>query len=688
MKFRQARRTAALALLLATACGGRPDIPAGPSPRPAVQLDSDGARALALLLRMEDTRTFDPALAEGLLESGSDEVRARVALAAGRLRDPAATPLLLRAATDSSEWVRGRAAFALGQSGDTTAPALRMLEHIALTDRTGPAIEAVSALGRTGAPAARSVIDSLMTDRFRHPTLRAEAATAAWRLEPEPGTIARLATLADEDDAEIRWRATYSLARNGSVAAVPVLVGLVADSDHRVRANAARGLRAAHADSAGVADAAYDALLVAVADSHPHVRINALRSLPGYERPDRTTPVLTSLLRDTDANVAIAAALVIGPDDSGAATALAEVARDAALPVGLRTAALAALARVDVDDATALAVQWTESPEWLLRQHAARTLARTDWQTVAAPLELLARDRHHLVATEALSAIRTLTDSTVDTRRTFIEALGAQHVLVRAAAARGLLDRVSAADLDLLLQAYDRARQDGSREAAVAILTALQRVAEDGTPVDRTFFLRFGDAGPPRDAVLYRTIVQRIGQPPSSWESPDTAREVRPVSFYDDVVRSLVVPVLAGGAAPHVTIGTRHGEIVLELASTDAPLTVHNILSLIRSGYYTGTRWHRVVPNFVIQDGDPRGDGSGGPGWSIRDEINPLRYLRGTLGMALSGPDTGGGQYFITHSAQPHLDGGYTVFGRVVAGMDAVDRVVQEEDILYIRIRP
>jgi cyclophilin family peptidyl-prolyl cis-trans isomerase len=130
---------------------------------------------------------------------------------------------------------------------------------------------------------------------------------------------------------------------------------------------------------------------------------------------------------------------------------------------------------------------------------------------------------------------------------------------------------------------------------------------------------------------------------------------------------------------------TPHGEIVLELAAADAPLTVHSFLGLIERGYYAGTRWHRVVPNFVIQDGDPRGDGSGGPGYAIRDEINALRYLRGMLGMALSGPDTGGGQFFITHSPQPHLDAGYTIFGRVHDGMGAVDRVVQEEQILGFR---
>jgi cyclophilin family peptidyl-prolyl cis-trans isomerase len=92
------------------------------------------------------------------------------------------------------------------------------------------------------------------------------------------------------------------------------------------------------------------------------------------------------------------------------------------------------------------------------------------------------------------------------------------------------------------------------------------------------------------------------------------------------------------------------------------------------------------VPNFVLQDGDPRGDGEGGPGYVIRDEINRLRYTRGAVGMALSGPDTGGSQFFITHSPQPHLDGGYTVFGYVVSGMGVADRVIQDNPIVRIGV--
>ena len=96
--------------------------------------------------------------------------------------------------------------------------------------------------------------------------------------------------------------------------------------------------------------------------------------------------------------------------------------------------------------------------------------------------------------------------------------------------------------------------------------------------------------------------------------------------------------------------------------------------------------FHRVVPNFVVQAGDPRGDGNGGPGYAIRDELNRHRYLRGTLGMALSGPDTGGSQFFVTHSPQPHLDGGYTVFGQLADGADVLDRIVQGDRIVRVTL--
>ncbi|HLR07062.1 MAG TPA: peptidylprolyl isomerase, partial [Pyrinomonadaceae bacterium] len=129
------------------------------------------------------------------------------------------------------------------------------------------------------------------------------------------------------------------------------------------------------------------------------------------------------------------------------------------------------------------------------------------------------------------------------------------------------------------------------------------------------------------------------------------------------------------------TVVTSKGSFVIEFLPEDAPLTADNFIKLARKGFFNGQTIPRVVPNFVIQAGDPRGDTNGGPGYSIRCEINEVPYERAAVGMALSGKDTGGSQWFVTHSPQPHLDGGYTVFGRVIRGMDVVDRIARGDII-------
>jgi len=139
--------------------------------------------------------------------------------------------------------------------------------------------------------------------------------------------------------------------------------------------------------------------------------------------------------------------------------------------------------------------------------------------------------------------------------------------------------------------------------------------------------------------------------------------------------------------SPRAFLDTDKGTVELELTVLDAPLTVSNFIALARKGFFNNIQIHRVVSDFVVQDGDPRGDGEGGPGYTIRDEINQHPYLRGTVGMALDWQDTGGSQFFITHSPQPHLDGRYTVFGHVVNGMDVVDRLVPGDMLRRVRVR-
>jgi peptidyl-prolyl cis-trans isomerase B (cyclophilin B) len=138
---------------------------------------------------------------------------------------------------------------------------------------------------------------------------------------------------------------------------------------------------------------------------------------------------------------------------------------------------------------------------------------------------------------------------------------------------------------------------------------------------------------------------------------------------------------------PQVTIKTDKGDIVLELAEDDAPNTVANFISLAEKGFYDGLTFHRVIPDFMIQGGDPTGTGRGGPGYTIADEISPkLKHARGVISMANAGPNTGGSQFFITHVATPWLDGKHAIFGKVVKGLEVVDAIRQGDKMNKVTV--
>ena len=136
------------------------------------------------------------------------------------------------------------------------------------------------------------------------------------------------------------------------------------------------------------------------------------------------------------------------------------------------------------------------------------------------------------------------------------------------------------------------------------------------------------------------------------------------------------------------TMETSKGTIEIELFAKDAPKTVNNFVFLAREGFYDGVTFHRVIPNFMIQGGDPTGSGRGGPGYKFEDEVrtNPNKHGTGSLSMANAGPNTNGSQFFITHSPQPHLDGKHTVFGKVTSGMDVVNAIRQGDVITSVTI--
>jgi len=225
------------------------------------------------------------------------------------------------------------------------------------------------------------------------------------------------------------------------------------------------------------------------------------------------------------------------------------------------------------------------------------------------------------------------------------------------------------------VRAYTRAEADAANDARLAALEALARYGgADATATlrraleDRDWPVRLRAAALLRDAGDATAEPVRpapVRQPPEFFESD---RLLRPAY------------------SPHAYIETRRGTIEIELNVVDSPFTAHAFMELARAGFYNGLKVHRLVPNFVIQAGDPRGDGEGGPGFTIRDELSPLPFVRGTVGLAIAGRDTGGSQFFITLSPQPHLDAKYTAFGRVVKGFELLDRIAIGDEIRAITI--
>lgn len=134
-------------------------------------------------------------------------------------------------------------------------------------------------------------------------------------------------------------------------------------------------------------------------------------------------------------------------------------------------------------------------------------------------------------------------------------------------------------------------------------------------------------------------------------------------------------------------IETDKGTINIQFFDADAPNTVKNFADLAEKGFYDGLTFHRVISNFMIQGGCPRGNGTGGPGYTIKCEINPNKHVAGTLSMAHAGKDTGGSQFFICHSPQPHLDGVHTVFGQT-SDMDVVNAIRQGDKMVSVKILP
>lgn len=659
------KSVAILAMVLSACVPG-----ASRAPAPATQLD---ASILAQLMQSEDLRTYDAPAFNRLALNTNEIIRAQTAIAAGRIGDRAATPLLIHMLRDASARVRSAAAFAIGELADSSVTAVAAL-HV-------PTPEALHALGKIGGATARTYVETTLRTS-KNPALLKEALLAIWRFPRTPSTAEAVLPFVGSADSEIRWRAVYALTRPlPDPANVARFIGWLQDRDPLVRSFAVRGLRAAAADSVNMRAQAAAALITALRDGDAHVRTNAVTMLAGYRNADVSASVIP-LLNDPDLNTRVAAAATLGLlQETAAADPLGRVANDATQKMVVRGTALSSLIAIDALRGLTLAQSLRSNENWQLRMYVARALTQSRTAESFALAGDLAHDSDPRVAAPATASAALIAGDTLKAARAlFIEMLAGSDAVLRSEALGGLERLAEPGDEAIAFDAFERALRDSTEDAANAAIGVLAKLGKDNPAILRTFATRF----PLSRIPLIE--VQRAAIREMKVAGICCQIEMRP-EVYTRVVNNVLIPALRGAPLPRVRITTEGaGAFDIEMLAADAPITVDNFMTLAGRGYFNGNRWHRVVPNFVLQDGDPTGTGSGGPGYAIRDEINPVRYLRGIVGMALSGPDTGGSQFFVTHSPQPHLDGGYTVFGRVISGMDNADRVVQDDRITRIEI--
>jgi cyclophilin family peptidyl-prolyl cis-trans isomerase len=601
----------------------------------------------------------------------SADIRARAVIAAARIGDKAILPGISMLVKDSSPHIRQSVAFAMGQirAKESLPFMFEMLQDSDLEVRR----LAVEAIGRIGGIEVTSYVLPFLNDK--NVGLR-EQAGLALALIKDKATVEKLIQLSEQEDPA-QWSYVYALYRLADERAVPALHHVIAKpvpspstGDPSSLLFALKALWSMKKPLIG------EEVEMLLNHQDPRVQQNSLDVLAASA--DKTAcPVLQKFYPSMNSNTKTKALETMG--------ALGCVIEERPESPVLFGAWIAAKAKSEKEKALPLLLEGMKNPSWIIRWRTSQGLADLPEATAVPLLKSLMSDSDSAVRLAALDSMSGFVTSTAEI---FLPLLESKDFAIRATAADALGKTKDQKYLQLLIKAYDSSQDPSEIEGRTAVLDALVDFHSSET------LKVFEDALCDPEYTIRRHAIDGlkkiIGPAPFFFQG----KVIDPEEFlylkgkvsekrmneYPFEFGAVLNPV-------EVTMKLEKGEVTIRLSQADAPLHTQNFLKLVSRHFYDGLRIHRVVPNFVIQGGDPRGDGWGGAGEVIHDQINMLMYKRGMVGMPIAGKDTGGSQFFITESRQPHLDGNYTIFGEVISGMDVVDSTEIGDKIISIEIK-
>jgi cyclophilin family peptidyl-prolyl cis-trans isomerase/HEAT repeat protein len=687
-------------------------------------LKQDAEDLCALIIRHEDERKLDRQLI-ALLDCPDALIRQRAAMAIGRIGNPdGVAPLVEVVSREADSQTVRRALFALGEIESPAAVPclLAFLKQTAgrTAELRGRAAEALGKIAAHKEPAGKNSNGKesagTLTDGGKNEigsTIEQFLGEVTLTGNNSAGPAAVLAS----DRRQAAMLALTALFRSGSAGCLKAVAGQLGSGDPNLSFTAAALLSRSQE---GVAGAAGD-LLALLADGEPLVRVQAARAL-GAGKDKKAVARLLLLLQDRDERVAMAAVSALGSiADTSAVKPLLDLSRallndyagfdrrSSGIPSGQNELLLVASALGEIKDERAIpflkALREASAPyganpevETALAGFGETVFfelpAKFDlknWQTVSAYAQGLGQ----LKSVSAVNKLLALLESKPDPRAipeilnalakckakdlpaVLLAQLKAEDIVVRSTAAGLLADLDDSSDLvaGALAGALADARRDKLNDARLAIIEAAAKLKH---PLSLQALV-----APTRDPdyIVRRRALELMRETQDPLYKGDLqAGPVETGHNQADWQRLACLSLAA--RLPIAVIHTKKGDIEFELFAQDAPMMVDNFMRLSRSGFYNGLTFMRVVPNFVIQGGDPRNDMNGGPGYQVRCEINQHTYLTGTVGIALSGKDTGGSQFFVAHMPQPHLDGGYTVIGQISPDKTGVLNSIARGDVI------